>query len=296
MNATPKQNHSDLKELGDQVGGDNAAAFASFVDGRIAAALEGLREEIRNLTLRQEVNVKMAKEEGSSEAAKSANISTKAVKVADEAVKTAAKDPSSLEKEQAAKDKVKKAAQAVDETESELAAIVERHEVILAPWQEGETWGTRPESRLDDIERHLVSVGGEVDRINSASAEAIAIARSVAGGRGSALWLVGLVTFVVAWALAALVAAFSSVTWVDAIWIAVITTAFVVICSAILDRVAPAVAEGFARGRAEARARRAHHQQEEHDEEIISGMHYPDGDDHGHSGARAQASASSRAW
>jgi hypothetical protein len=25
-------------------------------------------------------------------------------------------------------------------------------------------------------------------------------------------------------------------------------------------------------------------------------MHYPDGDDHGHSGARAQASASSRAW
>jgi hypothetical protein len=32
MNATPKQNHSDLKELGDQVGGDNAAAFASFVE------------------------------------------------------------------------------------------------------------------------------------------------------------------------------------------------------------------------------------------------------------------------
>jgi len=254
-----KSNPSDVTQLGRQVGGDNAAAIAEFVDGRITLALDMLADRLTELVSRQMANVAVAKDEGSSEAAKSANVGTRAVKAANEAVKKAdaSGDPEDAAK---AKAKTEEAAEVVTQVESDLAARVSAVEATLAPWREGEKLGSRPASRFDPIEEDLVAcrdqittMRGRVDQAFSASAEALAIARS--GGRGPALWLVGLVTFVVALLVAGLLAIFTPLTFFwDAWWLAGHTTMFVVLCTAILDPAA-AVAKGFAQGRAQARSR-----------------------------------------
>ena len=251
------KSNPSIDALSTQLGGDNAKAVAAFVDGRVAAALESLREEIRELVARQSDNVAVAKADGSREAAKTANDGTKAVKAADKAVKEADADPT-LEKVVVAKDKTKEAAKVVTQVESDLAARVSAVEATLAPWREGEELGSRPASRFDPIEEDLVvcrdqitALRGGFDQVASASAEALAIAR--VGDRGPALWLVGLVTFVVALLVAGLLAIFTPLTFFwDAWWLAGHTTMFVVLCTAILD---PAAAKGFAQGRAQARSR-----------------------------------------
>lgn len=255
-----KSNPSDVAQLGQQVGGDNAAAIAEFVDGRIALALDMLADRLTELVSRQMANVAAAKADGSPEAAKSANAGTKAVKTADEAVKKAetSGDPEDAAK---AKAKVEEAEQSVSKTEADLAARVSAVEATLAPWREGEELGSRPASRFDPIEEDLVAcrdqitaLRGGFDQVASASAEALAIAQS-GGGRAPALWVVSIVTFVVALIVAGILAIFTPLTFFwDAWWLAAGTTMFVVLCTAILDWAAP-VAKGFAQGRAQARSR-----------------------------------------
>ena len=247
-----KSNPSDVTQLGRQVGGDNAAAIAEFVDGRITLALDMLADRLTELVSRQMANVAVAKDEGSSEAAKSANVGTRAVKAANEAVKKAdaSGDPEDAAK---AKDKVKEAAQAVAKTETDLAARVSAVEETLAPWRKGEALGSRPASRFDSLEQDMPRLRAAVDQSASASAEALAIVRS--GGRGPSLWVVSIVTFVVALIVAGILAIFTPLTFFwDAWWLAAGTTMFVVLCTAILDWAAP-VAKGFAQGRAQARSR-----------------------------------------
>lgn len=254
------KSNPSIDALSTQLGGDNAKAVAAFVDGRVAAALESLREEIRELVARQSDNVAVAKADGSPEAAKTANDGTKAVKAADKAVKEADADPT-LEKVVVAKDKTKEAAKVVTQVESDLAARVSAVEATLAPWREGEELGSRPASRFDPIEEDLVAcrdqitaLRGGFDQVASASAEALAIAQS-GGGRAPALWVVSIVTFVVALIVAGILAIFTPLTFFwDAWWLAAGTTMFVVLCTAILDWAAP-VAKGFAQGRAQARSR-----------------------------------------
>lgn len=234
---------------------------ADAIRGMIHDEIDGLREEVTELVSRQKENVAAAKEEGSSEAAKVANAGTKAVKAADEAVKKAdaSGDPEDAAE---AKDKTEEAAEVVTQVESDLAARVSAVEATLAPWREGEKLGSRPASRFDPIEEDLVAcrdqittMRGRVDQSVSASAEALAIARS-SGGRGPALWVVGIVTFVVALLVAGVLAIFTRLSFFwDAWWLAGHTTMFVVLCTAILDRAAPAAAKGFAQGRAQARSR-----------------------------------------
>ena len=240
-----KSNPSDVTQLGRQVGGDNAAAIAEFVDGRITLALDMLADRLTELVSRQMANVAVAKDEGSSEAAKSANVGTRAVKAANEAVKKAdaSGDPEDAAK---AKAKTEEAAEVVTQVESDLAARVSAVEATLAPWREGEKLGSRPASRFDPIEEDLVAcrdqittMRGRVDQSVSASAEALAIARS-SGGRGPALWVVGIVTFVVALLVAGVLAIFTRLSFFwDAWWLATGTTAFVVLCTWILERLAP---------------------------------------------------------
>ena len=247
------KSNPSIDALSTQLGGDNAKAVAAFVDGRVAAALESLREEIRELVARQSDNVAVAKADGSPEAAKTANDGTKAVKAADAAVKAAADDPTSANASEA-KDKVKEAAQAVAKTETDLAARVSAVEETLAPWRKGEALGSRPASRFDSLEQDMPRLRAAVDQSASASAEALAIVRS--GGRGPSLWVVSIVTFVVALIVAGILATFTPLTFFwDAWWLAAGTTMFVVLCTAILDWAAP-VAKGFAQGRAQARSRR----------------------------------------
>ncbi len=229
MNATPKQSPA-YAALAAQLGGGNAAAIAKYV----GEVVDSLRQETDELIGRQKASVEAAKADSSAEAKASANNSTKAVKAADEAVAEAEKSGSPDDAAKA-KVKVEEAAQAVTKTEDDLAARVSAVEEIIAPWRNGEKLGSRPASRFDPLEEDLVALRAEVDQVASASAHALAVARSGGGGLGAPLWLIGLVTFGVAFAILLVVAWLTPLTILDAVIWASITTIFVVTCTAILD-------------------------------------------------------------
>ena len=164
------------------------------------------------------------------------------------------------------KDKAKKT---VSETRSELVELtemVERHEIILAPWQRGETKGNRPKSRFDNIEDELVGMRADMDQTAAASADALAIARSIQGG--PSLWAVAIVTFVVAFVIMVVAAIFSPLTifW-DAVLVAFGTTVFVTVAAAILDHLMPSASESIAQARAKAQARRG-----QENDDVVPGL------------------------
>ena len=237
------------------MGSDNATAVAKFVDGRLEARIGDLREQVEGLVKRQDGNVSAAREEGSAEAAKTANEGTRAVKEAEAAVKKAAAEPTP-EKEAEAGEKVEEAEKSVDKTERDLAKRVGDVEETLAPWRKGEKLGERKPSRFDPLEQDIVTLRGQMDQSVSASAEALAIARSGVG-RGPALWIVGAVSLAVAFVIAVILAIFTPLTifW-DAVWLAVGTAAFVTVVTWALEDLVPAGRDGFAQGWASARSQR----------------------------------------
>ena len=259
---------AQIAELGDVVGHGDAEAIAAYVEYRIDARLGVLRKELEALVANQDENVEVAKTDGSPKAAKAANKATEAVKEADKAVKEAEADPTP-EKVAVAEAKKGKAQKTVSETRSELVALtemVERHEIILAPRQRGETKGNRPKSRFDNIEDELVGMRADMDQTAAASADALAIARSIQGG--PSLWAVAIVTFVVAFVIMVVAAIFSPLTifW-DAVLVAFGTTVFVTVAAAILDHLMPSASESIAQARAKAQARRG-----QENDDVVPGL------------------------
>jgi hypothetical protein len=145
---TSNTSKPDVDLLAEALDGSNrqrAEAIGTFVNGRIAAAIDHLREEVTGLVVRQKENISEAKGSDDSEVKASANESTKAVKAADEAVKQAEADPTP-EKAAKASAKVEEAKDKVDKTESDLTARVsaleegrENHEQRICALEDGQT-------------------------------------------------------------------------------------------------------------------------------------------------------------
>lgn len=219
-----------------------AEAIANFVDGRIA----GLREEVNGLIDTQAKNIEIAEADGSSEAAKVVNEGTAAVVAADQAVEEAEAEPTP-EKAKAAAEAVEEAAGKVEEVKSDLEQRVAEIEETLAPWRKDEKLGDRKPSRFDPLEQDLPKALSASEEAKAASAKALAqsdqalsaSAEAMAGvraSRGPALWIVALVTFVVALFITGIFAGFTELTFFwDAVWLSVAVMAFVTIVTWVLD-------------------------------------------------------------
>lgn len=230
----PKEIPADQAKLADQLGSDNAAAVAEFVDGRIKVAIKGLRKEVISLVGQQKENIEAAKVDGSAEAAEVSNEGTRAVQAADQAVKEATEDPTP-EKAEAADQAVKVAKEKVDKAESDLEAMVRDHDEVL----HGEENGLiRRVAELEEAQtRNSASIEGLWVNVR---ANARAIAYGTTAGLARIARLTG-TTFVVGILIWLFVVAVServtfANSWQNGIGIAAIVAGLVaVIMTAMLD-------------------------------------------------------------
>lgn len=163
---------ADVKKLGDQVGGDNAAAIAEFIDGRIDAAFDKNRSELTELAERVRT---MHAQHGATEEVKGA---AKAVSDAttdhNDAVDRTqyADDTDATSAAKADTERVEQARQAVDEAERSLEGRVSDLERDVAELKRSRT---RQRADIDQLKT------GQTE-LRSVSSSAFASA--TAGGRG----------------------------------------------------------------------------------------------------------------
>jgi len=229
MTSTTSKTPKDVSKLAEQLDGTNnqqrAKGIADFVDGRIAVAVNGLREEVTEMVGRQKVNIAAAKDEGSPEAKESANDATGAVKAADESVKAADKSGSPEDVSKAA-DKVAKAKDKVDKIESDLARLVAKHEDELYAEDDG------LRDRVKKLEDNQTGIIAKLDGLVvmvQAHAHAIANGGGTTTGlrKASRLAIATFVAVVAIWLLVVLVSSLTLGSWNIGIGLAAIAAGLV---------------------------------------------------------------------